>query len=62
MKVYKFGGASIATPQQMKNLLPIITLMQRAPLVVVVSAFGKSTNALEAIVGAACGGLKRRCA
>lgn len=52
MQVYKFGGASIATPERMRTLLPIIRLAG-TPLVVVVSAFGKTTNALEAIVQAA---------
>lgn len=53
MTVYKFGGASIATPERMRALFPII---QDAPkeLVVVVSAMGKTTNALEEIVKAAC--------
>lgn len=51
--VYKFGGASIATPERMRALLPIV---QDAPkeLLVVVSAMGKTTNALEEIVKAAC--------
>jgi len=52
MQVYKFGGASIATPERMRALLPIITY-GKTPLIVVVSAYGKTTNALEAIVHAA---------
>jgi aspartate kinase len=52
MQVYKFGGASIATPERMRALLPIIDY-GKTPLVVVVSAYGKTTNALEAIVHAA---------
>ena len=52
MQVYKFGGASIATPERMRALLPIIQY-GGSPLVVVVSAFGKTTNALEAVVNAA---------
>lgn len=55
MDVYKFGGASIATPERMQALLPIITGAAQ-PLIIVVSAMGKMTNALEAIVAAACGG------
>lgn len=55
MKIYKFGGASIAQPQAMKNLLPIIQ-QTPTPLVVVVSAYGKTTNALEKIVTAANSG------
>jgi aspartate kinase len=57
MKIYKFGGASIATPSAMKNLFPIISDTKK-PLIVVVSAFGKTTNALEKIVNAANGGNK----
>lgn len=49
MQVYKFGGASIATPQRMTALLPIIKNATQ-PLLVVVSAYGKTTNALEEIV------------
>ena len=49
MQVYKFGGASIATPERMQALLPIIEYAGK-DLVVVVSAYGKTTNALEAIV------------
>jgi aspartate kinase len=53
MNVYKFGGASIATPERMKALLPIIQEAKGA-LTVVVSAMGKTTNALEEVVRAAC--------
>jgi aspartate kinase len=57
MQVYKFGGASIASPDRMEALLPIITDAKQ-PVVLVVSAIGKTTNALEAIVNAACKGKK----
>jgi len=57
MQVYKFGGASIATPANMEALLPIITLATQ-PIVVVVSAIGKTTNALEVVVTTACKGDK----
>ncbi len=57
MQVYKFGGASIATPDRMQALLPIITDATQ-PVVLVVSAIGKTTNELEAIVNAACKGKK----
>ncbi len=55
MQVYKFGGASIATPDRMRALLPIIQY-GATPLIVVVSAFGKTTNALEDIVSSATAG------
>lgn len=52
MIVYKFGGASIASPERMRNLLPVIHESKK-PLLLVVSAIGKVTNALEAIVASA---------
>ncbi len=57
MLVYKFGGASIETPERMAALVPILQ-NAGAPLAVVVSAMGKTTNALEEVVAAACGGDK----
>ena len=57
MQVYKFGGASIATPERMKALMPIITDAAK-PVVLVVSAMGKMTNALESITETACCGSK----
>lgn len=57
MQVYKFGGASIATPQNMEALLPIIKSATQ-PIVCIVSALGKTTNALEAIITAAIKGDK----
>lgn len=53
MQVYKFGGASIATAERMQALWPIIEVAEQ-PLILVVSALGKTTNALESIVAAAC--------
>lgn len=53
MEVYKFGGASIATPEKMRGMLSVLSIAD-GPLVVVMSALGKTTNALEAIVYAAC--------
>ena len=53
MNVYKFGGASIADAGRMAALLPIIEEGEQ-PLLLVLSALGKTTNALEAIVNNAC--------
>ncbi len=52
MKVYKFGGASIATAEKMAALLPIVTDVKE-PLLIVMSAMGKTTNALEKILNLA---------
>lgn len=57
MQVYKFGGASIATPDRMQALLPIIQEATH-PILMIVSALGKTTNALEAIIESACKGNK----
>ena len=57
MQVYKFGGASIATPERVRALLPIIKEAPQ-PIIAVVSALGKTTNALEQIVSVACKGDK----
>lgn len=57
MQVYKFGGASIESPERMQALLPIIG-DAKDQLIVVVSAMGKTTNQLEAIAREACYGDK----
>ena len=49
MQVFKFGGASVKDADAVKNVTTILNLYKGTPLVVVVSAMGKSTNALEAI-------------
>lgn len=59
MQVYKFGGASIESPERMKALLPIIA-EAKDQLIVVVSAKGKTTNLLENIVHEACAGNKQK--
>ncbi len=54
MQVYKFGGASIATPERMKALWPIISGATQPVVTLVISALGKTTNALEDVVATAC--------
>ncbi|MDL2320213.1 aspartate kinase [Alistipes sp. OttesenSCG-928-B03] len=49
MKVYKFGGASVRSAEGVKNLREIVAA-EPGRLFVVVSAMGKTTNALEAVV------------
>ena len=53
MEIYKFGGASIANPKRMIALLEIVNTA-KSPLVIVISAYGKTTNALEKVVTLAC--------
>ncbi len=59
MQVYKFGGASIESPERMKALLPIIA-EAKDQLIIVVSAKGKTTNLLENIVQEACNNNKQK--
>lgn len=49
MIVFKFGGASVKDANGVKNLLNIVKLYSEN-LIVVVSALGKTTNALEEIL------------
>lgn len=48
--VYKFGGASVKDSKAVKNLTEILRNRLRSDMVIVVSAMGKTTNALEAIL------------
>lgn len=50
MKVFKFGGASIKDVSSINNILKIISSYDEDRLVIVVSAMGKTTNALEIVV------------
>jgi aspartate kinase len=49
MKVYKFGGASVKDATGIRNLAQIVSGTDDK-LVIVVSAFGKTTNALEKVL------------
>ena len=49
MRIFKFGGASVKDAEGVRNLYKIISLHRDKPLVIVVSAMGKTTNALEII-------------
>jgi len=52
-KVFKFGGASVKDAAAIKNLKKILSKPSDERLVIVVSAMGKTTNALEKILEAA---------
>ena len=51
MKVYKFGGASVKDANGVRNLKEIVA-QSSDDLMVVISAMGKTTNALERVVAA----------
>lgn len=46
MKIYKFGGASVKDAESIKNLFQILNT-QTTNLIIVISAMGKMTDALE---------------
>ena len=50
MQVYKFGGASVKDAAALKNLYDILQPRLQLNKVIVVSAMGKTTNALEAVL------------
>jgi len=52
MKVFKFGGASVSTAERIKNVGEILKKYSNEKLLIVVSAMGKTTNALEKVVEA----------
>lgn len=49
MKVYKFGGASVRSAAGVRNLAHILSLSE-GRMFVVISAMGKTTNALEEVL------------
>lgn len=50
MQVFKFGGASVKDANGVKNLASVLQKIGYAKTLVVVSAMGKTTNALEIVV------------
>ena len=50
MEVFKFGGASLKDAEGFLNVINILKLYRDRKIVVVVSAIGKTTNALEKVV------------
>jgi len=49
MKVFKFGGASVNSVERIQNLAGIVKSHQDQPLVIIISAMGKTTNSLEKV-------------
>lgn len=56
MKVFKFGGASVNSADAVRNMAHIVqSHLESTPMVVVVSAMGKTTNLLEKLVPGSAG-------
>ncbi len=58
MKVFKFGGASISTVERMQHVAKIIQSFKGEKIFIIISAMGKTTNALEKVVEAFFDGRK----
>lgn len=52
MRVFKFGGASVKDADAVRNVGEIIRQYREDGLIIIVSAMGKTTNALERIMAA----------
>ena len=50
MDIFKFGGASVKNPEAVRKVGEILSSHADEPLVIVVSAMGKTTNALEDLI------------
>lgn len=50
MQIYKFGGGSLKDPQAIEQAIKIIKNIDDEPTLIVISAFAKTTNALENIL------------
>jgi aspartate kinase len=50
LKVFKFGGASVKDAEAVRNMAKIIKSYADQPLIVIVSAMGKMTNAFEELL------------
>jgi len=58
MKVFKFGGASINSTERIRNTGDIIGSFKGEKILIIISAMGKTTNALEKVVDAFFAGKK----
>ncbi len=52
MKVFKFGGASINSVERIQNVGRILQSFKGEKILIIISAMGKTTNALEKVVDA----------
>ena len=52
MKVFKFGGASTNSYERIQNLATILEQHKDEKILIVISAMGKMTNALEKVAEA----------
>lgn len=58
MQVFKFGGASLNSVERIQNVGDILSRYNKQPIIVIMSAMGKTTNALEKVAEAFYAGKK----
>jgi aspartate kinase len=58
MKVFKFGGASVNSVERIQNIPHILNFWKGEKIIVIISAMGKTTNALEKVTDAFFAGKK----
>lgn len=58
MKVFKFGGASVSSIERIQNLKNLLDGFEGEQLMIIISAMGKTTNALEKVTEAFFAGNK----
>jgi aspartate kinase len=52
VKVFKFGGASVKDADGVKNVAHILQNFKKEQIIIVISAMGKTTNAIEEVINA----------
>jgi aspartate kinase len=50
MRIFKFGGASVKDADGIKNVMDVLQKVGHEDVLVVISAMGKTTNALEVVI------------
>ena len=50
MRIFKFGGASIKDAEAVRNIFDLLEITGHSDVLLVVSAMGKTTNAIEEII------------
>ncbi len=50
MKIFKFGGASVKDAAGVRNVFEVLQKVGYEDVLLVVSAMGKTTNALEVVI------------
>lgn len=50
MKILKFGGASVKDAEGIQNVCEVLKTIKANEVLIVVSAMGKTTNALEVVI------------